>query len=114
MFRLITPLKSLQMKAFKSQYRFSQRAIIRYYNTNSIHSFTLAKRWSTSAMQPTDHNPNLIQMNFAFNKLQQIIQPTLPQTFFVYGTLRDDDNSNAYYTKDFVQNCTAKHAKLYG
>eukprot|EP01083_Nonionella_stella_P171169 584087_1 len=38
----------------------------------------------------------------------------LPRRFFVYGTLRDDDDSNACWTKSFVKDCIGQDALLYG
>lgn len=64
---------------------------------------------------------------FQLNKLdiervqQQKQQPqkknrikALPQRFFFYGTLRDDDDSGANWTKNFIEDCIATNAKLYG
>eukprot|EP00486_Rosalina_sp_Unknown_P013850 CAMPEP_0201595522 /NCGR_PEP_ID=MMETSP0190_2-20130828/192500_1 /ASSEMBLY_ACC=CAM_ASM_000263 /TAXON_ID=37353 /ORGANISM="Rosalina sp." /LENGTH=568 /DNA_ID=CAMNT_0048055543 /DNA_START=24 /DNA_END=1730 /DNA_ORIENTATION=- len=38
----------------------------------------------------------------------------MPQRFFVYGTLRDDDDSEAPWTAGWVDGCKAGNAKLYG
>ena len=38
----------------------------------------------------------------------------LPQQFFVYGTLRDDDDSNVYWRKNWIKNGIAQNAKLIG
>ena len=38
----------------------------------------------------------------------------LPSLFFVYGTLRDDDDSGAVWTAGWTAGCTARNGKVYG
>eukprot|EP01084_Bolivina_argentea_P302932 522962_1 len=126
MSRLITPLKTLKRKAhaISRPYLVPQRATNRYLHTFVLRPFaltTLNRRYashfnrrfvSSQLLQTIDRN--MMQVAFGLVKFQSILQPPLPQKFFVYGTLRDDNNTNAYWTKDFVKNCVAENAKLYG
>eukprot|EP01084_Bolivina_argentea_P012397 23232_1 len=54
-------------------------------------------------------------IKFELNKIEITkVMNELPERFFVYGTLRDDDNSNTVWTNNFVKDCIAQNAKLYG
>eukprot|EP01084_Bolivina_argentea_P135895 239392_1 len=42
------------------------------------------------------------------------IDVALPKRFFVYGTLRDDDDSGAIWTNEWCKNCIGSNGRLYG
>mmetsp|Transcript_102775 Transcript_102775/g.125629 ORF Transcript_102775/g.125629 Transcript_102775/m.125629 type:complete len:218 (+) Transcript_102775:93-746(+) len=99
-----------------SQY---QRLIKRVLLRTNLGEFTYnVSALKHSIIDPTFNCDSIIKDYInALDKHNNIITPdgaSLPPRFFAYGTLRDDDNSNAPWTKEWTNNCNSIPAFIKG
>lgn len=71
---------------------------------------------NTLSHYPMHQTSHRLAMNLDYKtKLERAKSLKLPQSFFVYGTLRDDDDSGAKWTKKWCRDIShACNAKVYG